>query len=78
MFLNITNTGPIINSELADYIADTFTDVGYNQIYIVSTILDKDRQVDISYPGFDNTIPNTVCIRDENLNQDIINWLNTL
>lgn len=78
MFLNITNTGPTINSELAEYIAETFIGVGYNQIYIVSEILDKEKQVNISYPDFDNTMPNTVCIRDENLNQDIINWLNTL
>jgi len=78
MFLNITNIGPTINSELADYIATTFSDVGYDQIYVDSEILDKEKQVNISYPNFTNNMPNTICINDENLNQNIINWLNTL
>ncbi len=78
MFLNITNTGTQIDNDLASYISINFANIGFNQIYIASTTLDKYKEVDITYPDFDNKLSNTICINEEQLNQNIIDWLNTL
>jgi hypothetical protein len=80
MYLNISNTGHQINQELADYLEANFAGVGYNQIYIErsSETYDRSREVNITYPGFQNTLRNTACIFEENLNQNITDWLNTL
>lgn len=78
MFLNITNTGTQINQELVDYLNINYPNVGYNQVYIQGVTLDKYKQVNIIHSEFKNTAQNTICVSEENLNQNIIDWLNTL
>jgi hypothetical protein len=79
MFLNIKNTGTPINSELAYYIETNFEGIAFNQIYISG--LSDERKLeehDITYVGFQNNAENTICIDGTVLNQNIIDWLNTL
>ena len=80
MFLNIKNTGTPINQELKDYIAQKFEDVGFNQIYISNidpADENKYKEYDIIYENI-NLLQNTVTLDVEELNQNIIDWLNTL
>jgi hypothetical protein len=78
MFLNIKNEGTPINDELVDYINTNFNGIGFDQIYISSVNLGKEKEVDIVYQEFENVQQNTLCLSEEDLNQNIIDWLNTL
>ena len=79
MFLNIKNTGTPINNELESYIETNFEGIAFNQIYI-SGLSDESKleEHDIIYAGFQNNAKNTICINGTLLNQNIINWLNSL
>jgi hypothetical protein len=78
MFLDIENTGTVINSELKDYIEQNYIGIGFSQIYISGFENEKkDVCHHIIYSGA-NLSPNTLCINISELNTNIINWLNSL
>jgi hypothetical protein len=78
MFLNIKDTGTQINQELKDYITQRFEGIGFNQIYISGTSDEnKLKEYNIIYENID-LLQNTIAINIEDLNQNIIDWLNTL
>lgn len=77
MFLNISNTGIEINKEFENYINKEFIEkeIYFNKIYV--QVNDKHKQVNIIYNN-SKILNNTICISRENLNENIINWLETL
>jgi hypothetical protein len=78
MFLNINDTGTEIHPELIDYIYINFSNIGFNQIYIMGGLVDKNKEKYIKTTEFDYSIQNTLCIDDTELNINIIDWLNTI
>lgn len=86
MILRITNTGIQVNQELVDYINQRFDGIYFDEIAIDFYTFDNDQQeqelrekvVDVTYPGNGPFLRNTLCIAEDNLNQNIIDWLKTL
>ncbi len=77
MFLNIKDTGIQINQELADLISQRYEGIEFGSIYINLDADTKHKEVDIVYPNIE-LCPNPISLEREDLNQNIIDWLNTL
>lgn len=77
MFLNIKNTGTLIDNELANLINETHQGVEFNQIYINLDTDTKYKEINIIYPNINHSL-NAISLERENLPQNIIDWLNTL
>lgn len=86
MTLRITDTGTPINQELMDYINQRFDGIYFDEIFIELFSLENEEQenpyrektVDVSYPGIGLLLRNTICLTEQDLNQNIIDWLKTL
>jgi hypothetical protein len=81
MTLKISNTGTVILQEFADYIENRFAGIYFDSVEV--HILDEEtsgiyKTVNIQYPGLGLTLPNSICIEEQDLTQNIIDWLNTL
>ena len=77
MFLNLSNNGIQINSELENYINREFINKGiyFNRIYV--QVGEKSKEVSIIYNN-SRLLNNTICIRREGLSENIITWLENL
>ena len=86
MTLRITDTGTPINQELMDYINQRFDGIYFDEISIELFSLEtaeqedtfKEKVVEISYPGIGLLLRNTICLTEQDLNENIIDWLKTL
>lgn len=84
MTLKISNTGPIIYQDLKDYIDQRFEGVYFDSIKIDLYGSPEDEEnniskvVEIQYPNIGLILENTICVLEEDLNQNTINWLSAL